>query len=353
MAEKKRRNWILLGAAVFVAYLFTASSPIGSETVLEPIWLKDTAEAPNDPAAEGELIPFRTSRHFGYFDADGRLSVVRAATGRYALSSFAWTEYPAIPSSLEIRSPRDESILRTEEIGYPFFSDNRVFMIGPEQNSVTALNETGAATWKRDFTAPITSADAAAGLFLVGMLDGSVELLNEAGTLVFAFDPGGSRIPVIVAAKLSRDGRRIALISGIDRQRFLLLERSGSSYKVSYHEYLETGFRRAVKVAFVDGERRVIFEREGALGVYDIGSGKSWRTPLGGDLAAVEDSGIDGRLFLILVAGNRKELVGLRLPSDIFMRAPYRSGSSFIVRHGDRLYLGGNDSIAAFDIATR
>ncbi len=353
MAEKKRRNWILLGAAAFVVYLFTASSPIESETVLEPIWLKYTAEATNDPAAAGDLIPFRTNRHFGYFDVEGRLSVVRAATGRYALSPFAWTEFPAIPASLDIRSPRDEAILRTEERGYPFFSDNRVFMIGSEQNSITALNETGAARWKRDFPSPITCADAAAGLLLVGMLDGSVELLNEAGSRVFAFDPGGSRIPVIVAAKLSRDGRRIALIAGIDLQRFLLLERSGTSYKVSHHEYLEKGFRRAVKIAFVDGERRVVFEREGALGVYDIRSGKSWRTPLGGDLVALEDSGTDGKLFLILVAGNRKELVGLRLPSDIYMRAPYRSGSTFIARLGERLYLGGNDAIAAFDIATR
>jgi hypothetical protein len=352
MAEKKRRNWILLGAAAFVVYLFTASSPIGSEMVLEPAWLRLTATADNSKT-EGELVPFRTSRHFGYFDAAGHLSIVREMSGRFALSDFAWTEYPAVPASLDIRSPTDEALMHSEERGYPFFADGRVFVVGSEQNSIAALDSAGATIWRRDFAAPMTCADAAAGLLLIGLLDGSVELLSEAGELVFAFEPGGSRLPVIVAAKLSQDGRRIALISGIEPQRFLLLERSGTSYKVAYHEFLERGFRRAVKAAFVDGERRVAFEREGALGVYDIGSRKSWATPLGGDIVAMEESGADGRLFLILIAGNRKELVALRLPDTIYMRAPYRSGASFITRRENRLYLGGDDSIAAFDIATR
>lgn len=353
MAEKKRRNWILLGAATFVVYLFTASAPIGSELVLEPVWLRATKTAKNDPSATGELVPFRTEQHFGFFDADGRLSVVREMNGRYALSDFAWTEYPAIPAELDIRSPRDEALLRTEERGYPFFSDGRVFIIGPEQNSIAAVDGKGATAWRRDLSAPITCADASAGLLLVGLLDGSVELINSSGERIFGFDPGGSRLPVIVAAKLSRDGRRIALISGVDPQRFLLLERSGTSYKVAYHEFLERGFRRAVKAAFVDDERRVVFEREGSLGVYDIGARKSWKTPVGGDIVAMEESGDDGRLFLLVVASNRKELVGLRLPDDIYLRAPYSSATTFIARRGNRLYLGGDDSIAAFDIATR
>jgi hypothetical protein len=243
--------------------------------------------------------------------------------------------------------------MHTEERGYPFFSDGRVFIIGPEQNSIAALDGKGVTTWRRDLSAPITCADASAGLLLVGLLDGSVELLNTSGERIFGFDPGGSRLPVIVAAKLSRDGRRIALICGVDPQRFLLLERSGTSYKVAYHEFLERGFRRAVKAAFVDDERRVVFEREGSLGVYDIGARKSWKTPMGGDIVAMEESGADGRLFLLVVAGNRKELVGLRLPDDIYLRAPYSSATSFIARRGNRLYLGGDDSIAAFDIATR
>jgi len=353
LGKKRTINWILIGALVFVLYVLAASAPIGSETVIVPAWLHTLNTSTASEQVSDTLIPFQLGQKFGYFDSDGRFSILRSSDLRFAVSDFAWAEYAAIPESIELRKPRGELLFKSTERGYPFLADGRVYILGPEQNSMVALDADGRTVWKRDFPATITCAEAKAGLLLVGLLNGSIELIDAAGNVVFNFEPRGSRLPVIVAARLSNDARRIALISGIDPQRFLVLERSGTSYKVEYHEFLERGFRRPVKIAFIDHGETVIFEREGGLGVLKKGSRKSSFVPIAGDIRWLEEEGKDGRLFLIIAKDGKRELIGLKLPSNIFLRAPYTSETDFLERRGNRLYLGGGDSLAALDIKTR
>jgi hypothetical protein len=49
----------------------------------------------------------------------------------------------------------------------------------------------------------------------------------------------------------------------------------------------------------------------------------------------------------------RKELVGIRFPGSIIMEAPFRSGAAFLERQGERLYVGGGNTIAAFTLERR
>jgi hypothetical protein len=144
-------------------------------------------------------------------------------------------------------------------------------------------------------------------------------LLNSQGVPVFPpFEPLGSRLSVILGCAISQDASRLALISGIDNQRFLLLERTGDTFRVIHHEFMNSGFRRPVHINFVNDDAKVIFEREGGLGIYAINSRTSININLEGEVVSLDSSG-DGRfLFVVTSQGqNDKRLITIRFPGIV------------------------------------
>jgi hypothetical protein len=359
VAKEKTKYWLITGLLLFIIYVFLAAQPIPVETILTSRWLTSLESnypvylGDADTADPGELIPVQLGTRFGYVGADGRFSINRPLKGYISLSPENWAEYEAAPESIEIFNPQGEPVLTIEKSrAYPLFLDKRIFLISSEQNSLSALDKTGEILWTYDFAAPLTCIDAAAGFVLTGSLDGSVELLDAGGRLAFSpFEPGGSRLSVILGCSISKDGSRIAVISGIDDQRFLLLERFGETYKVIYHEFLTDGFRRAVHVAFIDNDNRVAFEREGGIGIYDINSRTGIKLPLEGKIIAFDENG-SGRIFFIITSQSEEEkrLVAVRFPGTVMLEAAFKSKTAFLGRQGPRLYVGGGMTLAAFEL---
>jgi hypothetical protein len=334
------------------------------ETIIKARWLSSMesgypvnigGEAAVSPEAV-EYLPFRLGKRFGYVDRSGRFTVNRILAEYLSISNKYWAEYTGIPGAIDILDPLGETAFTIGNgRGYPFFLDDRIFLIAEEQNSLSALDDTGKVLWTYDFAAPITCIDAAAGLILTGSLDGAVEILDNSGKRLFFFEPGGSRLSVILGCSLSRDGSRLGIISGIDDQRFLLLERFGAQengeYKVVYHEFLDDGFRRAVNISFIDNDNRIAFERSGGLGIYELNARQSRKILLDGDIAAMETKGNDGLLFVVTSQSSvQKQLVAIRLPETIVMQAPFKSGAAFLEREGSRLYVGGGSTLASFEL---
>lgn len=370
-ANDKKKYHVLIGCSVVVVYFFVAVRPIPVETVLTPQWLisleseyplyfedgnrTDRGDRPETQGNEGPLLPFTLGDHFGYFNTGGGFALNRKVRGKVSISENFWAEYDTVPRSIEIRDPQNAVLAEiSEPLGYPFFIDNQVFLINEEQNSLTALDNQGNRLWTYDFAAPVTDIDAAAGLILVGSLDGVVELLDLSGKRVFVFESGGSRYSAIYGCRISRDGSKLAIISGFDDQRFLLMERLGDSYKVAYHEFLSDGFRRPVHIAFIDNDRWVVFESEGSLALYNIGARNSIKLPLEGNIIALDSSGTDNLIFIITSLSERKkQLVEIRLPQDIIMKAPFSSENIFLTRQEQGLYIGGGSTIASFALNKR
>ncbi|MDR2028872.1 MAG: PQQ-like beta-propeller repeat protein [Treponema sp.] len=360
VAKEKKKYWFIIGILLCTVYAFIAAQPIPVETVLAPRWLSSletsySAVIQNDAGGDGYFLPFLLGERFGYIDAQGNYIINQIKKGYVSLSGDRWAEYEALSDTIEVRSPRNETILTIPDSrGYPLFLDNKIFIIHDEQNALSLVDDTGRPRWTCDFAAPLTSIDAAADLILIGSLDGAVELLDSRGQRVFFFEPGGSRLSVILGCRISKDGSRLAIVSGIDDQRFLLLERFGDSYKVVYHEFLEDGFRRAIHMAFIDNDNRIAFEREGGLGIYEINSRRSIKLSLRGSISAIEESG-SGELFFIISSqgGDRKNLVAIRLPGSVIMEAPFKSKEVLLSRYGSELYIGGDTTLASFMLDKR
>jgi hypothetical protein len=364
MAKAKKVRWYIPGLLAFVAFVFITPAPIPMETVLKPVWI--TSLGSNNPIFLGAdsqrpknneaLLPFILGNRFGYVGEDGNFGINQIRNGYISLSDDHWAEYESTPSIIQVMNPMNETVFSIEAPrGYPMFLDNRVFIVGSEQNFISAINDRGEKLWTYDFSSPVTCVDAAGRYLLTGTLDGEVILLNSSGVPAFApFEPGGSRLSVILGCAISKDASRFALVSGIDEQRFLYLERSGDTYKVIYHEFLGSGFRRPVHIGFIDNDSKIVFEREGGLGIYSIGGRGSVSIAMEGEIAALDDSGDDGFLFVITSQGpDEKRLISIRYPGIIVNEAPFRSGSVFLLRRNKRLYLGGDLSMAAFELERR
>ncbi|MCL2230645.1 MAG: WD40 repeat domain-containing protein [Treponema sp.] len=382
MAQKKKVLNYFIIILIFIVYFFIAARPIPRETVLTFNWLTSmpgnairmdiTDEEGNERFVPGSLpdfIPFMLGNRFGYIDnISGLFALHQIKTNDIYLSQNYWTEYGAEPESLIVNNIRENTEIKIDNPrGYPVLLDNRVFVLGSDQNSISEISDNGNIRWTYDFGAPLTCIDAKAGLVLTGSLDGTVEVFNTDGERIFNFPPSGSRYSVILGCAISGNGSRIAVVCGIDMQRFLLFERVGSSggeYKVIYHEFLETGFRRPVRVSFIDEDQRIVFEREGGIGVYNSRSRQTMFIPLNGEIAAIDESGDNGYLFLITSNYfQQKNLIGIRFPphrlfgapntkpeDSIFLRAPFRSDDVFINRSNDTLVVGGGELLISFNL---
>jgi len=388
LAQKKKRTRFVIVFLFFIVYFFIAARPIPRETVLAPGWvvsLQNASEIQSDSgifAAAQQFFPFTLGGYFGYADSSGQFALNRIKTNDIYLGQNMWTEYGAEPESLSINNINDNTVLTVENAGgYPILLDDRVFILGSEQNSLSEIDASGNKLWTYESGAPLTCIDVRAGLVLTGSLDGAVEVFNSSGERIFYFEPGGSRYSVILGCAMSRNGSRIAVICGIDNQRFLLFERlenTGGEYKIIYHEFLDTGFRRPVRVAFIDNDQRIAYERSGGIGFYNTRSRRAMFIPLEGEIAAIENSGAQGLLFLVtshglveLESSRRKNLVGIKFPPEgifgysrtaaqdaIFLRAPFKSDDVFLGRirtsgSSSMLVTGGGTKLISFNLEER
>jgi hypothetical protein len=379
VAKEKQKYFFFLGFVAFLVYVFAAAQPIPEETVLAARWLSSLesnypiyinnfsssgVSGENGSVSQPVLVPFELGDRFGYVGIDGRFTINQLKKGRVSLSEEYWTEYDAMPGSIQIWDSRNKPVLEIENpSGYPLFLNNRIYLLGDEQNSLSALDQDGKILWTHDFPAPLTCIDGAAGYVLAGTLDGVVELLDSSGqSTIPAFEPGGSRLSVILGCAISRDASRLAIVSGIDDQRFLLLERTGDTYKVVFHEFLTDGFRREVYVRFVENDSRVVYEREGGIGLYEIASRTTIALPLDGEIIAMDNTGGGKYLFAITALGlqggsgsslggkSQKRLVAIRFPGTLVINAPFRSASAFFDRRGDGFLVGGDSTMAYFEL---
>lgn len=373
MAKQKKRVYTFVIFLLFIIYFLVAARPVPLETILVPGWISPLESGVSvvldkNLHVSEQLLPFTLGSRFGYVDSAGKFAINKIISKNIYLDENMWTEFTAEPSSIEINNISGEPVIKIDNArGYPVLLDNRVFILGSDQNSLSEIGADGKILWTYEFGAPLTCIDAAAGLVLTGSLDGIIEILDSNGKRIYYFDPGGSRYNIIYGCAISHNGSRLGIICGVDSQRFLFLERLGnndSEYRIVYHEFLESGFRRPVRISFIDEDRRIVFERDGGIGCYNIKSRRSINIPLEGKITAIDNSGDQGLLFFITSHPQQNnELIGIKLPQDkkisflktnaqdtVFLRAPFKSADVYLGRTGSMLIAGGGTALISFNL---
>jgi hypothetical protein len=378
MEEIGKRRLAAAGAvAAGLVYFLVCAFPLHKELVLVPAWTRSLPEiasvaAPGTasvaapqavstaakPASApkkggGEPMPFRLGDRYGYFTSDGTILFAASADYGVALAPDAYATYDRLSEGFTIKSPDGSELARVSAIGYPFFAAGRRFVIGPDQSTVSELAANGTLRWSYQLPSIATAFDASPGLAVFGLMDGSLVGLDASGAAVLDFAPGGSRIAGVYGVAVSPDGLLVAAITGADKQRLVVLEKRSAAYRVTYHRYLASDYRRPVYMAFTADGSRLAYESPAGIGVFHRAS----RSETVVSVAATSRLGqtIGNGTFMVFLSGSgyEKRLVCTALPDRRVVDLRFKANLAFAEARGNSIFLGADGAIARMDMQER
>lgn len=349
---------ILVMSISIPVYFFVFAEGLSPELSAVPRWRVDlapvqsagiaTAATPSDATLAGVPIPFVAGNRYGYFLADGTVLFVADARNAVAVSdnAFVTTE----PGSQDgfVQQPRSTARIAIQDVR-PFFSAGRLFSASADGSGVSAYDGNGHLQWSYAFPCQITAFASSSSLIVGGTVDGWLEGVNADGTKAFEFAPGGSRLPVILGAAVSPSGAWVAAMSGIDRQRLIILRRSNSKYLVQSHRYLDSGYREPVKLIIMSDERHVLYRRPDGIGVWSVDGKVDEVLPVvADDFDASIDTDLDV-VYLTARQGTRTELAIFRRPASLLGTIALPDSSEYVRLAGSSIFIGGRSWLARFD----
>ena len=290
-----RRLTVAGTVAAALVYFLVCAFPLQKELVLVPGWTRSLSQAPTSPPAAPKKagaglavppasaaslglaeattaeppLPFRLGGRYGYFTAEGSILFAAAAPYGIALAPDAFAVYDRLSEGFTVQSPDGSALARVATAGYPFFAAGRRFVIAPDQATVSEFARSGAVAWTYEFGSVLTCFDACPSIAVFGLMDGRIVGLGPSGSVLLDFEPGGSHIPGVYGVAASPDGHLVAAVTGLDKQRLVVMEKRSSAYRVAYHRYLASDYRRPIYMGFTADGSRLAFESPAGVGVYD------------------------------------------------------------------------------------
>jgi len=348
---------ILIAILALVSYFFVCPEPLSKELSAIPRW-KSILPAtggefrPNGlPAESPEIrqIAYSTSGRFGYFLSDGTVAFMTEATGNFAISDAMYITIPGNGSSGVLRTSGNKEINAIKEIS-PFFSSNRLFSAKADGTGVASFDDGGNLKWSYIFPCQLSAFASNGELSVGGTIDGWLEGIDNDGKKIFSFSPGGSRLPVVLGTAVSGSGKWIAAISGIDRQRLIVLGRGGADYRVASHRYLESDYREPVRVVIMDDDTHVLYRRDDGVGVWSVDGKVDAVLPVIAEDFDVSIDASHGVALLTARQGKTKSVTVFRTPSTLIGTISLPDTSEYIRILGSSIYVGSRTWIARLDV---
>ncbi len=200
---------------------------------------------------------------------------------------------------LEIKDRENRILSRSAAEGYPVARNGNLFLYDGAGILRKIRPSNGEVLWRREYLSPLTVLDAVGERTLIGLLDGRAEIITDSGEIILSYRPGGSGIEAVYGGALSSDGSMVALVAGVDPQRFVLLQERKNGFRPVTHHDTGTDFRRAVRVGFVRGDQEVLYESENSVSSVDCDDFSIDKLMMEGDAEAWSDGAEGGELLLL------------------------------------------------------
>jgi hypothetical protein len=265
----------------FVIYFFLFPQKVKEEYILVPekkIVLKDGS---SDIASTSQgNWSFRTPDEMGFYDEMTGVFHLVDGEGLSQISDrFYFTRND---DSFNLVSKSGEILTTLETSFVPVMQGDRFYLTNFFGGYLKEIDVQGRPIWEYTFPSMITCMDSKNGITAVGLLNGALYLFNGKGEVIYTWSPGGSRIDVIYGIALSDEGDQLAIVSGLDSQRFILIEKKENGYRPVFHENLSYSFRTPLSLTFTDSFE-VIIEGKGEALFYDPGNTALVSFPIPGD----------------------------------------------------------------------
>lgn len=353
MPLKDRIRLIVVGSVViFLLYFLIASKPITKDLYLLPLWsssIENEIDVSTSVKNENiKVYPFLMKNKFGYFSDDGKIIMSREIVDKVSASANYWCQYGKDAKETTIYGPFGNPVTTIKAVGFIHIVKDRIYLFMPGGYGLAEYNVNGERLWKYEHTAPITAFHSTQQGVVLGYSDGRVAYLNKDGSEVFNFYPGGSAYQVISGVALSNNGKFIACVSGIEKQRILLVHVMAHHYKIVKHEYLKGNLYRQVFVSFDDDSSCAVFESSDGIGIIDC---KSYQIQFIDEKEKIVDVCDDKKLMTILTQQNdRCKLIVVEKPFKKIATTTFNASETFLLQDKNKLFIGSNLKISAVAI---
>jgi hypothetical protein len=343
---KKIKGAVLYSFIIVLLMYVFFSIPSGRETVLRPVWVRDTVKAAVNPNLDEKTCTgFSLGGIFGYVDMKGSFLYKGNIDHNLALSDSGFINFSSVQEanqSLVMNRPNGEFKFSCELSGYPVLdrSGERLFLVKLDNSGIKEINQDGAEAWSQEYTSLLTTFSAARDFSVVGLLNGTIRYYNRNGKSLYKFSPEGSRISVILGSALSNLGDKIGCVAGIDPQQLVIITRTTSDFQKPVITRLASDFRREVMMRFSDDGQFLYVEGEGSLLIVDTKANRTFTIPCDGALNGLQPGRDNRYVFLTTRNRNASSLRFFKPPQFIIAGESYECDNTCIRQLDSHLLLG-------------
>ncbi|WP_191016122.1 PQQ-like beta-propeller repeat protein [Treponema zioleckii] len=353
MKNKKQKIIFFSSLGACILYVVIAARPLSREIQFEPVWTIDSSRAAKveNPSFEN-VIPFKLGQNMGYFNEDGQVLTYVSFPYKAVLTPEFYTVFGTSSPTMPVYSPDGNLVFSINKYGFPFFEENRKYLLLPGGSSFSQLNDDGTVRWTFEYYSPITAFSSSEAGVVAGFADGNIIAFDEKGKITQRFTPGGSNYPVIYGAGISDSGKFVAAVSGQERQRFVLSKKTGDNTAIISHKFFDTEMNHQVLVKFRNDEKAVYYNYNGGIGIVNTKTLKYTQIPLHGLVISIKES--ENGIVFVLSRDGRKYTVSVIEPVDVFAGSfSFDADDAFIEVKNNSLYVGRDTKISKINIHHR
>lgn len=360
-----RRKLLFLATLIIVfGYLFFFPPAIGKDTVFIPIWYKDFNNTPSGLQTEitkaeelqqqKRVFAFQSGKLFGYITKEGDPLFIDRSFFQTTFSDTKFVNTSNIPMNLVVRDYVGSIDFSIDVAGYPVLEENRLIVFSPMRNRISEYNGNGNRLWSREYIAPATCVEYSPEYILVGFLNGIISLLDSEGRELFQFAPtGSSSSRVVYGCTMDPNADSLILITGIEPQRIILLEKKDDTYKPVFTEILESSFRRTVNMHYSGQEQAVYFEGTDGINILSLKGRTITKISTEGRFKSIVESTLLGLAFITMeTEKGSKVLVYRRRTGNSIMSFTFPHNTSTRIIENS-LFFGFNEQLMRLDIQNR
>ncbi|MBQ9537633.1 MAG: hypothetical protein IJU95_00035 [Treponema sp.] len=349
----KAKIAVLVGVFCFL-YIIFSFKPLREEIHLTPDWTIAIDREGLSPESDEDLVPFKLGQAIGYFSEDGRIASCIPYSFNAAISPVYYAVYSSDNSHTDVKTPDGNTVLSLDAPGFPFFSDDRIFVFFPNGSSVARYSSSGDKIWEYEDYSPITAFSSTKGGSVIGFADGQLVSITSNGDIDQQYYPGGSEFSAIYGVGISEDGSLVGCISGLKSQRFIVSKRvSGGHPKVLFHEYLPADSNTIRLVKFNSDASMVFYNYNGGLGIADLKEARSAHVPLSGTVVQIEESKDFGLMFVLSRDGNQYTVTVLEPFDQVISSTSFKAVNSFLLVKEKFVFIGRDNKISRLTVSNR
>ena len=352
MRKKKRiAHLIIIPFAFVILYIIFAAKPLTREYNLKADWTINTFDDQVSAVKGEDLVPFKFKNQLGYFSQDGKIYSKYDFDYKACITENYWTSYSEDSASFYVYGPDGKKVSCINEEGFPFLSQNRIYVLLPGGTSLAQFDLKGNELFLQESYSPLTAISSSRGGTAAGYADGSIKVFDSNGVLKMNFIPGGSSVNIIYGLTLSDDGKYCAYITGLDRQRVeIALEEDGKP-KILYTEYFDSDLTRQTFMKF--NGNVLYYDYTDGLGIVNLKNCKSYKYEIPGLVKQLEFSGDSKVAFLLTKDKSEYTLTFLEPYNHFAGKLAFNAESAFVQVRGNNVFLGRDGKISKLTLSRK